>query len=276
VFDDAVGVGEVVDAAEGETALGGEAAEAISGEATTVDTTCVDTASVETTPDETPEWAAARDRKQSLAKARRAAVLAALREVGASRVLDLGCGEGALVRDLLQDRAFTEIVGVDVSARALQYAARKLRLDRMPERVAARLTLRQGALTYTDARLAGYDAAVLMEVIEHVDPNRLGALEHSVFASAKPAAVVVTTPNAEYNVLYETLDAGAMRHSDHRFEWTRAEFRAWAERVAAQHAYAVSYKPVGEEHPAHGPSTQLALFTLKTDKTTDREVAADV
>ena len=209
-----------------------------------------------------PKVSQASERKLSLATARRAAVVETLHEVEAARVLDLGCGEGALLRDLLKDRAFSDVVGVDVSARALQIAARKLRVDRLPERVQARLTLRQGALTYTDARLAGYDAAVLMEVIEHVDPHRLSALEHAVFHAAHPRAVVVTTPNVEYNVRYETLEAGRFRHSDHRFEWTRAEFRGWAERVAAAHGYDVRFKPVGEIDPELGPSTQLALFTL--------------
>lgn len=220
-----------------------------------------------------PKLRHASERQQSLATARRAAVVASLHEVEAARVLDLGCGEGALLRDLLHDRAFTEVVGIDVSARALQTAARKLRVDRLPERVRARLTLRQGALTYTDARLAGYDAAVLMEVIEHVDPHRLPALEHAVFRAAHPRAVVVTTPNVEYNVRYETLEAGRFRHSDHRFEWTRAEFRAWAERVAAAHGYHVRFRPVGEQDPELGPSTQLALFTAAVAHNENEETA---
>ncbi|WP_433194217.1 3' terminal RNA ribose 2'-O-methyltransferase Hen1 [Nocardia sp. CA-107356] len=203
----------------------------------------------------------------SLAVMRRAAVLAALREVGAHRVLDLGCGEGALLRELLADKAFTEVVGVDVSMRALNIAKRRLRLDRMPERVARRLTLLQGALTYTDTRLRGYDAAVLMEVVEHIDEPRLGALEHSVFAAAAPTSVIMTTPNAEHNVVYETLPAGTFRHSDHRFEWTRTEFAGWASRVADRYGYTVRFGPVGVEHPEFGPPTQLALFTKAT--TTD-------
>ncbi|MFI6172540.1 3' terminal RNA ribose 2'-O-methyltransferase Hen1 [Nocardia sp. NPDC051052] len=197
----------------------------------------------------------------SLAVTRRAAVRTALHEVGARRVLDLGCGEGTLLRELLSDKAFTEIVGVDVSMRALHIAERKLRLERMPERVARRLTLRQGALTYTDARLRGYDAAVLMEVIEHVDLPRLGALEHAVFAAAAPGAVLVTTPNAEFNVRYETLAAGTFRHADHRFEWTRAEFAAWADAVAARHGYTVRFVPIGAPDPEFGAPTQMAVFT---------------
>ncbi|MFF3570645.1 3' terminal RNA ribose 2'-O-methyltransferase Hen1 [Nocardia jiangxiensis] len=198
--------------------------------------------------------------RPSLAVARRAAVLGALHDVGARRVLDLGCGEGALLRELLADKTFAEIVGVDVSMRALRIAQRRLRLDRAPQRVADRITLRQGALTYGDAALRGFDAAVLMEVIEHVDPPRLGALEQAVFGSAAPGSVIVTTPNGEYNALFETLPAGSFRHPDHRFEWSRAEFEAWAGRVAEKYGYLVRFEPVGPRDPAYGSPTQLAVF----------------
>ena len=200
-----------------------------------------------------------------LAKLRREAVLAELRAAGARRVADLGCGEGALTADLLADQAFTEIIAADVSSRALEVAERRLRLDRMPERQRARLRLIQTALTYRDRRLDGLDALVLVEVIEHVDPPRLGALERTVFG-ARAGLVLVTTPNAEYNARYEFLPEGALRHRDHRFEWTRAEFAAWAERAAAGHGYAVRFEPVGAEDPELGPPTQLAVFT-RTDRT---------
>ncbi len=209
-------------------------------------------------------------RRQSLAEQRRDAVLAALAEAGATRVLDLGCGGGALLTALLKDKRYTEIVGADVSSRALEIAARKLRLDRLPERQRDRLKLWQSALTYRDDRLRGYDAAVLMEVIEHVDPPRLPALEATVFGHAKPGTVVVTTPNVEYNVNYPGLTG--RRHSDHRFEWSRAEFAAWAERVAETYGYAVSLRPVGEIDEATGSPTQLALFT--TSSSAPSEVTA--
>ncbi|MFJ9697417.1 3' terminal RNA ribose 2'-O-methyltransferase Hen1 [Kitasatospora sp. NPDC101183] len=203
-------------------------------------------------------------RPPSLAEQRREAILAALHESGAARVADLGCGQGELIGAMLKDARFTEILGVDVSVRALQAANRKLRLERLPERKAARVTLAQGALTYTDARLKGYDAAVLCEVIEHLDLPRLPALEYAVFGAARPRAVVVTTPNAEYNVRWETLPAGAVRHADHRFEWSRAEFRAWAEKVADAYGYAVELRPVGPLDEEVGAPTQLALFRTRT------------
>ncbi|MFD0317856.1 3' terminal RNA ribose 2'-O-methyltransferase Hen1 [Streptomyces flavalbus] len=199
-----------------------------------------------------------------LAVRRRDAIVAALHACGAARVLDLGCGQGQLVQALLKDARFTEIVGVDVSMRALTIASRRLRLDRMGERQAARVRLFQGSLAYTDSRLKGYDAAVLSEVVEHLDPPRLPALEYAVFGAARPRTVLVTTPNVEYNVRWESLPAGHVRHRDHRFEWTRAEFRAWAEAVAARHGYAVAFQPVGPDDPEVGPPTQMAVFTVET------------
>ncbi|MFJ5547401.1 3' terminal RNA ribose 2'-O-methyltransferase Hen1 [Streptomyces sp. NPDC093225] len=204
------------------------------------------------------------DRPVPLAVQRRTALVGALRTAGAQRVLDLGCGQGQLVQELLKDPAFTEIVGVDVSVRALTVAARRLRLDRMGERQSSRVTLRQGSLTYTDKRLTGYDAAVLSEVIEHLDLPRLPALEYAVFGAARPRTVLVTTPNVEYNVRWESLPAGHARHGDHRFEWTREEFRSWARSVAERYGYGVAFEAVGTDDPEVGPPTQMAVFSLTT------------
>ncbi|MGW1895526.1 3' terminal RNA ribose 2'-O-methyltransferase Hen1 [Streptomyces sp. NPDC002004] len=206
----------------------------------------------------------AEGRPVSLAEQRRDAILAALRDSGAARVLDLGCGQGQLVQALLKDARFSEVVGVDVSVRALTIAARRLHLDRMGERQAARVKLFQGSLTYTDKRLEGYDAAVLSEVIEHVDLPRLPALEYAVFGAARPTTVLVTTPNVEYNVRWESLPAGHVRHGDHRFEWRRDEFRAWAGAVAERHGYHVEFRPVGPDDPEVGPPTQMAVFRTDT------------
>lgn len=206
------------------------------------------------------EEAAVEDRI-SLQSQRIGAVLAALRASGAGRVLDLGCGEGRLLTELAKDHAFSEVVGVDVSARALEIAAKRLHVDRMNERQQSRIRLMQGSLTYRDHRLAGFDAAVLMEVIEHIQPARIPALERSLFEFAQPTHVIVTTPNAEYNVRFEGLPAGKLRHRDHRFEWTRAEFGAWADEVARRFGYAVRHLPVGPVDAEVGPPTQLAVFS---------------
>lgn len=204
------------------------------------------------------------DRPVPLAHRRRGAVLAAIRAAGARSVGDFGCGEGALLRDLVAERSVERIVATDVSVRALRIAAERLHLDRMSERERARLEIVQSSLTYRDDRLAGLDAAVLMEVIEHVDPPRLAALQRCVFGFAAPGMVLVTTPNAEYNVRYPALPAGAHRHRDHRFEWTRAQFRAWAERITRDHPYTVRLLPIGPDDPDVGPPTQFALFTRST------------
>ena len=188
------------------------------------------------------------------------AVVAALRSTNARRVLDLGCGEGKLLRVLLGDRGFEEVVGVDVSHRALQIAHERLRVERLPARQRERIKLMQGSLMYRDQRLKGFDAAAVVEVIEHLDQPRLAAFERVLFEFAKPGAVVLTTPNVEYNVRFESLPAGAFRHKDHRFEWTRAEFRDWAEKICERFGYEVRFLPVGPEHEAVGAPTQMAIF----------------
>jgi 3' terminal RNA ribose 2'-O-methyltransferase Hen1 len=199
--------------------------------------------------------------QKPLSAQRREAILAVLREAGVRSVGDFGCGAGALTKELLAERDIDRVVATDVSARALQLAARRLHLDTMAGTRRDRLKIFQSALTYRDDRLAGLDAAVLMEVIEHVDQPRLPALERTVFGFAAPGTVVVTTPNAEYNVHFETLPAGSLRHRDHRFEWTRAEFGDWAGRVAADYGYRVRFLPVGPDDPRDGPPTQLAVFS---------------
>jgi 3' terminal RNA ribose 2'-O-methyltransferase Hen1 len=212
-----------------------------------------------------------------LAEQRRRAVLAELERSGATRVLDLGCGSGALLADLIRDKRYTELVGVDAATGVLRLAERRLRLDRpdrIPERQRGRVRLLHSALTYSDDRLIGFDAAVLMEVIEHVDPPRLPALAASVFGHARPSTVVVTTPNVEYNVRYEGMAVGAMRHHDHRFEWTRAEFAAWGTDVAARYGYQIRFAGAGEDDAVVGPPTQLAVFTRVSAKREERAPAS--
>ncbi|WP_133272517.1 3' terminal RNA ribose 2'-O-methyltransferase Hen1 [Hymenobacter radiodurans] len=198
--------------------------------------------------------------KQSLHDLRLDRVAEEISRFGAKRVLDLGCGEGKLVRRLLKIPHVEHILGMDVSHRELQRAHERLHIVEMPPRQRERLTLVQGSLLYHDPRLSGYDAAAVVEVIEHLDENRLVAFEQVVFARARPGAVLVTTPNADYNQRYETLSAGEFRHQDHRFEWTRAQFAAWAAGVAERHGYRVRVEPLGPEAAEVGAPSQLAVF----------------
>lgn len=223
---------------------------------------------VEASDDDTPEVEL--EKPISLQRQRMDTVTAALVNSGATSVIDLGCGEGQLLRELIKAKrgtrsAFDRILGVDVSNRALERAAGKLRLERMAPKKRERIALTQGALTYRDDRFAGFDAAALVEVIEHLDPERLDAMERVLFEFAAPGTVVVTTPNAEYNALFESLPAGHVRHGDHRFEWTRAEFEEWSVGVAGRHGYLVTFAPVGPLDESHGAPTQMAIFTQSED-----------
>jgi len=200
------------------------------------------------------------ERQVSLAEQRLGTVLSVLRAGGPTSVADLGCGAGKLLQALLKEGSIERIVGVDVSAGALEAAARRLRLEQMSPRQRERITLFQSSLTYRDRRLRGLDAAVLMEVVEHVDADRLPVLARSVFGEASPRLVVITTPNVEYNVRFHGLPDGSPRHSDHRFEWSRDEFRAWGDAVGDTYGYRVRYLPVGPTDANVGPPTQMAVF----------------
>jgi 3' terminal RNA ribose 2'-O-methyltransferase Hen1 len=185
-----------------------------------------------------------------------------LEACGASTVVDLGCGEGKLLRRLLKKWQFRELVGVDVSIAALEVASKRLRLKDLPKFQCDRVNLLHGSLMYRDKRFAGFDAAVVVEVIEHLDPPRLAAFEQVVFKHARPKTVILTTPNSEYNVMWPSLPAGKFRHPDHRFEWNRQKFEDWARQTATSHGYTVGFFPVGEEEPEIGAPTQMAVFNL--------------
>jgi 3' terminal RNA ribose 2'-O-methyltransferase Hen1 len=201
------------------------------------------------------------ERSISLNEQRLGAVLSVLKRTGAGRVLDLGCGEGRLLQNLLKEKQFVEIVGMDVSHRTLEIARDRLHYDQLPPMQKERIRLLHGSLIYRDQRLRGFDAAAVVEVIEHLDAARLAAFERILFECAKPKSIVITTPNREYNVKWETLPADKFRHRDHRFEWTRAEFQAWANGVAARFGYDVHFLAVGPEDSEVGSPTQMGIFS---------------
>jgi 3' terminal RNA ribose 2'-O-methyltransferase Hen1 len=189
------------------------------------------------------------------------AVMGVLRELGVASVADLGCGEGKLLGWMRRERQFKRLVGLDASMTSLKRASQRLGLDKVSGEAVDRLQLLHGALTYRDDRLKGFDAATLVEVVEHLDADRLPALAEAVFGHAHPQAVIVTTPNVEYNALFENMPAGAMRHPDHRFEWSRDEFGAWIAEIESRYGYQARRAGIGEEHATLGAPTQMAVFT---------------
>jgi small RNA 2'-O-methyltransferase len=191
----------------------------------------------------------------SLHEERLEKVVRTLLERGAESVLDLGCGAGELLVRLATEARFKKLVGIDSSPATLD-AARQL----LAGEAGARITLHHASFTTVVDGLADFDAAVLVETIEHVDPQRLSAVELAVFAGYRPKIVLITTPNREYNVLHG-LPEGALRHRDHRFEWTRAKFRTWSEGVARRHGYQVSFDDIGAVDAEFGSSTQMATFS---------------
>ncbi len=197
-------------------------------------------------------------RKQSLHRTRHQRVIEKVQEFKPKTVVDLGCGEGGLIRDLIKVQGIERILGMDVSYFVLEKAMRQLRLEDAGPRIQERVQLIHGSLMYRDARIEGFDLCTIVEVIEHLDPPRLSAFERVVFEYAKPKTILLTTPNREYNAVYEI---ERLRHDDHRFEWNRDEFLNWANGIASRFGFKVTIEGIGDEHPEFGCPSQMAVFT---------------
>lgn len=180
---------------------------------------------------------------------------------GATSVIDLGCGECRLTSLLLNEQQIRKVTACDVSVNVLEKAAERLHLDRMQPYRKNKLTLMQASLTYKDKRFEGYDCACVVEVIEHIEPMRIPAFERSVFEFASPKTVILTTPNKEYNTNYQFLQSDKLRHNDHRFEWTRAEFKAWTEYICEKFGYTCEISGIGDCDEIYGTPTQMGVFT---------------
>lgn len=185
-------------------------------------------------------------------------MLERIRASRARSVLDLGCGNGELLTRLFQDDQFTRIAGVDTSLRALSFAADALHQELADQ--SGRLTLIHGSFTEPDDQLRGFDAAALVETIEHIDPRQLSMVERTVFRHYRPRIVLISTPNRDYNALFDR-PSKTLRHREHQFEWSRAKFSGWATGVANRNGYRVTFEGIGDADPSFGSPTQMAEFT---------------
>ncbi|RZA27031.1 MAG: 3' terminal RNA ribose 2'-O-methyltransferase Hen1 [Proteobacteria bacterium] len=201
------------------------------------------------------------DKPPSLNDLRMRSVVETLKASNCSRVIDMGCGPGVLIKELLKDRQFTDILGVDVSPHALKRAKVRLGYDDLSENQKKRLSLMQGSLVYNDKRFHGYDAIALVEVIEHIEPERLSTVERVLFEFSRPLTIIITTPNKDFNLSIKALGADRMRHRDHRFEWSAQEFQQWALGIAKQYGYSVRFQDIGRETIDSIAPTQMGVFT---------------
>ena len=210
---------------------------------------------------EAEENTAEKETRTPLNTQRLEAVKNAVLACGASSVIDLGCGECRLTSLLLNEPQIKNITACDVSVSVLEKAAKRLHLDTMNPHKKAKLTLMQASLTYRDSRFNGFDCACAVEVIEHIEPMRIPAFERSVFEFAAPKTVIITTPNREYNENYTHMEENSLRHGDHRFEWTRAEFREWTEHICKKFGYSCQISGIGDIDEKLGTPTQMGVFT---------------
>lgn len=186
------------------------------------------------------------------------AVARVLLREGATSVLDLGCGSGSLLLRLARERPFLRLTGIDQSLEALRTAERLLEPVRAGG--APQIELRQGSLLGGAGEWPAADAAVLVETIEHLAPADLSRLERALFSELRPALVVITTPNRDFNPLLG-VPAGQLRHPDHRFEWGRAKFEGWAAGLGLRHGYEASFQGIGPGDAWHGRPTQMAVLS---------------
>jgi 3' terminal RNA ribose 2'-O-methyltransferase Hen1 len=226
--------------------------------------------------EEAPDESAPSKKTLHLHQQRLDSVIEAVRAANATSLVDLGCGEGRLLTLALKERGLKRILGIDVATSSLSRARRYLHLDDMPPAQRERIEVVQGSLLYRDKRLEGFDVAALVEVVEHLDPPRLGAMERVVFAHARPRRVIVTTPNREYNAHWEALGAEKLRHRDHRFEWTRAECQEWAGRVGKQFGYSAEWREIGPADESLGAPSQVVIFDRQDDAQTPHDTTATV
>ncbi|KAF9151625.1 Small RNA 2'-O-methyltransferase [Mortierella sp. AD010] len=196
----------------------------------------------------------------------------------ATSVIDYGCGEGALLSFLIWettgDYPITRLAGVDILHERLKMAedacqpqdfelGTNLRVNDLS------IELYRGSVAEADQRLLGYDALACLEVVEHLDPEVLEKFWGVVLGTLKPKLVIVSTPNAEFNIYFPQLKYGTpetiFRNDDHRFEWTRQEFEDWCRPAAEEYGYTVSFTGVGtlaHTDPAVGFCSQFAIFKM--------------
>jgi 3' terminal RNA ribose 2'-O-methyltransferase Hen1 len=177
-------------------------------------------------------------------------------------VVDFGSGEGKLSVQLGFVEGITEILAVEPSESASLKALERFNKVKNKEKFVIPELL-WGSLFYYDERLKDKDVIILCEVIEHIDETRLPKAMDTLLHDYQPGALIITTPNREYNELYDMEEH--LRHNDHRFEWTRAEFRQWCTERNYSNDYELLFDGIGEEHPSHGFPTQMCIFKRKED-----------
>jgi 3' terminal RNA ribose 2'-O-methyltransferase Hen1 len=196
--------------------------------------------------------------KTPLGKLRYSAFADLIAKRGITEVVDMGAGEGRLLELLVQNKNLKTILACEPTEMGLLKMRRNFEIWERKGRVKVNPEIIQSSLFYVDERLVGKECLALCEVIEHIDIDRIDDVMSIVLSKYAPKTFLMSTPNIEYNVVYEL---EGFRHSDHRFEMTRTEFETFCQKHASSHGYEVSFTGIGDTHETLGQPTQLAIFT---------------
>lgn len=186
-----------------------------------------------------------------------------LHHLGVHKVLDIGCGQGEFEALFVRrwPNAHARIHGIDPDSTAIEAAQERLHRE-LDDRLRQRVHVQVAGVAEAESLWSDHDAVSAIEVIEHLDEATLDDFAELVFARLRPAFAVLSTPNAEFNVLFPTVPGTSrLRHPEHRFEWTREQMRRWLRDTARASGYRVALRGVGEAHPEYGSPTQLWTLT---------------
>lgn len=211
------------------------------------------------------------DQRYSLALA----LLEMEREEGLHSLLDLGCNNCRFLTLAKELPYLSHLAGVDLDPEVLANVVERHRLRPLaadflggPHARSTPLSLQLVLGSVCDSAAAeawqGVEAVTALELIEHLHPEDIGQFSHTVFGVIEPKLVILSTPNSDFNPLFPNWEEGTLRHWDHKFEWSREEFREWVSNVVGLYPqYDVEFNGVGfweDFEYSNGPASQFAIF----------------
>ncbi|XP_016985820.1 small RNA 2'-O-methyltransferase [Drosophila rhopaloa] len=190
------------------------------------------------------------------------------------KVVEFGCAEMRFFQLMRRIETIENILLVDIDEPLLRknsISVNPLVSDYIRHRLSPlNVRILQGSVADSSEELRNTDAVVALELIEHVYDDVLSKIPSNVFGFMQPKLVVFSTPNSDYNVIFTRFNPllpNGFRHDDHKFEWTREEFKSWCLSIVEKYPnYMFSLLGVGnppKDLESVGHVSQIAIFVRK-------------